>query len=472
VCESCQELKSGGLKLNHWKALADSQSFFFSGWCMSRLSVLLPQLQNWGCHNCGGCCREHQITITDAEHQRIERQCWTAADGVPADRPLMVSSAAGWRLNHQDDGACVFLDAAGLCRIHSKYGESAKPLACRMYPYAIHPAGSGLTASLRFSCPSVVQNLGAPVAAARVAVEALAAEAVAAKQSDVACPELRAGVPFDWSRLTRLLAWLERGLEQSGLPFVLRLQRLLGLLELLELAGTETVAEDSLGQLLPALYAASERAYPAVAVSAGSAGAQRPQRLALTMLRQLAAQLLRHDTAAMESSGPVRRLGLLCDGLRMTLGWGWVPEQSDPESVRVAFVERAGLSERRRRVRFTELESVLVGGRPEIDELFHRYFHVKLQGRAFCGPAFYGYSVIDGLRSLVLMYPAVLWVARLRAAAEGRGLLELRDVQAALATLDHNFGYSPVLALAGSRRRVRQLAQLRQIAPLVAWYGR
>ena len=132
MCESCQELKSGGLKLNHWKALAERQSFFFYGWCMSRLSVLLPQLQNWGCHNCGGCCREHQITITDAEHQRIERQGWTVADGVPADRPLMVSSAAGWRLNHQDDGACVFLDAAGLCRIHSKYGESAKPLACRM----------------------------------------------------------------------------------------------------------------------------------------------------------------------------------------------------------------------------------------------------------------------------------------------------------------------------------------------------
>ena len=56
--------------------------------------------------------------------------------------------------------------------------------------------------------------------------------------------------------------------------------------------------------------------------------------------------------------------------------------------------------------------------------------------------------------------------------SSGYGEAGLKDVQAALATLDHNFGYSPVLALAGSRRRVRQLAQLRQIAPLVAWYGR
>ena len=123
---------------------------------MSRISVLLPMLQNWNCHNCGGCCREHEITITESERQRIEDQGWVAADGVPTDRPLLVRGAAGWRLNHQADGACVFLDNRGLCRIHAKFGEQAKPLACRMYPYAIHPAGGSLTASLRFSCPSVV----------------------------------------------------------------------------------------------------------------------------------------------------------------------------------------------------------------------------------------------------------------------------------------------------------------------------
>ncbi|MFM8727943.1 MAG: hypothetical protein ACKON9_22785, partial [Planctomycetaceae bacterium] len=76
------------------------------------------------------------------------------------------------------------------------------------------------------------------------------------------------------------------------------------------------------------------------------------------------------------------------------------------------------------------------------------------------------------LRSLVLMYPAVLWVARLRAAGEDRAALQLRDVQAALAVLDHNFGYSPVLGLRSSRQRVQQLARLQQIAPLVVWYGR
>jgi lysine-N-methylase len=440
---------------------------------MSRVSVLLPMLQNWSCHNCGGCCREHEITITESERQRIEGQGWEAADGVPTDRPLLVRGAAGWRLNHQADGACVFLDDRGLCRIHAKHGEQAKPLACRMYPYAIHPAGWSLTASLRFSCPSVVQNLGLAITEARADIESLAAEATTSKSVEVPCPELRAGVEFDWGRMTRLLAWVERGLEQTAVPLSQRLQRLLLLLELLERSGPDTVSEESFLHLLPVLYMTAERAYPKVTdEAAGEQSEPVPQRIARVMLRQLVAQLMRHDTSETVSAGPLRRLRLLLDGVRMTLGLGLVPESPDPNSVRVAFVERPGLAGRRRRVRFSELERGYGGGRGVIDELFHRYFHVKLQGRAFCGPAFYGYSVIDGLRSLVLMYPAVLWVARLRAAGEDRAALQLRDVQAALAVLDHNFGYSPVLGLRSSRQRVQQLARLQQIAPLVVWYGR
>jgi hypothetical protein len=70
------------------------------------------------------------------------------------------------------------------------------------------------------------------------------------------------------------------------------------------------------------------------------------------------------------------------------------------------------------------------------------------------------------------MYPAVLWAARLRATKEGRNTLQRRDVEAALATLDHHYGYSPVLGMSASRQRIRQLAQMQQIAVLCAWYSR
>ncbi|MFN0197328.1 MAG: YkgJ family cysteine cluster protein, partial [Planctomycetaceae bacterium] len=132
---------------------------------MSSVSLQLPTIQSWSCHSCGGCCRQHEIEITLEEKERIEKQGWTPADGIPASTPVIVTTRHLWgkktyRLAHQPDGSCVFLDEKGLCRIHAKFGEPAKPLACRVYPYAFHPAGKSVVVSLRYSCPSVVANKG------------------------------------------------------------------------------------------------------------------------------------------------------------------------------------------------------------------------------------------------------------------------------------------------------------------------
>src|SRR5262245_45350268 len=121
---------------------------------MPRPPLELPTIQNWSCHNCGGCCRQHGIFITEAARVRIEKQGWGPDSGIPANQPLFVKEQSWFkkpwrRLAHQPDGACVFLNEQGLCRIHAKFGEEAKPLACRIYPYAFHPAGNKLAVSLR-----------------------------------------------------------------------------------------------------------------------------------------------------------------------------------------------------------------------------------------------------------------------------------------------------------------------------------
>src|SRR5208282_2149874 len=94
----------------------------------------LPVIQNWDCHVCGNCCKEYVVTITDEERQRIEAQGW---DGDPelGGMPPVIKSGPWWsrqyRLNHREDGSCVFLTEDGRCRIHAKYGFETKPLACR-----------------------------------------------------------------------------------------------------------------------------------------------------------------------------------------------------------------------------------------------------------------------------------------------------------------------------------------------------
>jgi len=431
--------------------------------------LLLPVFQNWACHNCGGCCREHVIGITAEEKQQIEAQGWSAADGVPDDSPLFVPLGTGWRINHQADGACVFLAPNGLCRIHSKFGESAKPLACRLYPYAIHPAGHIVTASLRFSCPSVVQNLGPAVSSVRSTVEALAREVVPASYRNTPAPDLRSGLPFDWPRMTRLLAWIERGLSDSSIAFPLRLQRVLLWTSLLGRAESEALSDEHFGDLVKLLYEAASRALPDAAATAAA-----PNGLAKMMFRQFLAQLLRHDTAASLARSFRVRLRLLVEGLRFTSGRGSIPRLPDPNSVRVAFVERPGVSRPAvvPRIPFSAAEAPLASWEAEWDELFTRYFHVKLQGMHFCGAAFYGYPVLSGFYSLALMLPATLWTARVRAASEQRTHLLRRDLEAALATIDHNFGYSEVFSLPSSRKRIDQLAAMDQLGRIVAWYSR
>jgi lysine-N-methylase len=443
---------------------------------MAAPGVVLPVIQNWSCHNCGGCCREHQIGVTDEEKSRIERQNWTAADGIITDRPLIVPLGNGWRLNHQSDGACVFLDPQGLCRMHAKFGESSKPLACRTYPYAVHPAGTSVTVSLRFSCPSVVQNIGRPVPQQRQSIEQLVSEIVPGKYRAGAAPDLTTGRSLSWSQLQQIQAWLLRSISAPGARLTTRVLRTLAWVELLEQAPADGLGAEHLGSLLKLLHEAAARAIPEERTAA-----PQPKRLARLMFRQFVAQLLRHDTDLTARSGVFGRLRLLLEGVRFTFGIGRVPRQTDPVSVRVAFPDpdahrgpeaSGGHAQAGRTApRFSDLESPCGGRLTEIDDLLTRYWLVKLEGLHFCGAAFYGMSVVDGIRSLALMTAAIHWAARYRARRRGATEVSLIDVQAALATLDHNFGYSPVLGLRSSRNRIVQLAKLEQISVLLDWYS-
>src|SRR6185503_6801718 len=127
------------------------------------MSITLPTIQNWSCHSCGDCCRQ-KVLVTEADRRRILEQKWSAADGVPVGEAAFVKIRGEYLLAHQADGACVFLDGNNRCRIHAKFGESAKPLACRVFPFSFYPTGQrSVGLGLRFDCPSVAGNRGAGI---------------------------------------------------------------------------------------------------------------------------------------------------------------------------------------------------------------------------------------------------------------------------------------------------------------------
>lgn len=439
---------------------------------MTSRSFKLPVIQNWSCHNCGGCCREHVIEITEVEKKRIEKQNWKVDDGIDLSRPVIQSLGAGrWRLSHRSDGACVFLNEDGLCRIHDRFGEAAKPLACRVYPYAFHPAGNGLSTSLRFSCPSVVRNAGTAVADQKSELQILAAAVTSGKKTDTAAPLIHSAADrgpqrVSWDDFHQFLTALDTEVGDESVHFAVRLMRILSWLELVQQSQFETIKGPRLTEFLELVTSASRTAQPD-----NDLPEHRPGRLGRVLFRLLTAQLSRHDTEAHRQAGLSFRWKLATAAAGFASGMGTVPQLEGSSSVATAFGNPFDQPSARR-VRFADLEQPFHGRTSQIDELFERYFRVKIQGIHFCGPAFYDQDLVQGFHNLALMYPSVLWLARQRAWASGRSELSIEDVQAALATADHNFGYSPAIGMKTTQSRISQLVQMKQLTALVEWYSR
>ena len=417
---------------------------------MARPNLRLPVIQNWSCHNCSGCCRQHLIEITDEERLRIEKQNWQVSDGIPAGRPVVVKHGAGWRLNHQDDGGCIFLNEEGLCRIHAKFGEPAKPLACQVYPYALHPSGKDVTVSLRFSCPSVVENKGTPLAEQTKELNRIAKAVTEGKKLDTPPPSISPGQTLEWPDVLQLTEALDRTFADPSAPFDVQLHRALFWVNLVGEMSFDVVRGEQLKELLDIICEEAAIQIPS------SPEPQSPSRSGRMLFRMLVAQYARRDTASDLNSGWKGRYRLLRAAIRYARGRGTVPV----------------LHEKFSDVPFAAIEEEFGPPPEETNELFTRYFRVKIQGLHFCGSAYYRVPFVEGFYSLALMVPVVLWLARALAIGAGRTELQREDIVTALTIADHHHGYSPALGSRAARSRTRSLAKSGDIPRLISWYRR
>ena len=104
-----------------------------------------------------------------------------------------------------------------------------------------------------------------------------------------------------------------------------------------------------------------------------------------------------------------------------------------------------------------------------METLLTRYLRVKVQGLHLCGRAAYGESLIDGMRTMVLVVSVTLWIAKWVAASRGRTAWTLDDLIEAITIVDHNHAYSPAFGTHSSLARVRMLQQLGDLERLLAW---
>lgn len=415
------------------------------------IKLSLPQAQNWSCHNCGGCCKQHGIVITVEERDRIASQGWTEADGIPSDWYVEEKSVASknWlRMAHRDDGSCVFLDDKGLCKIHGKFGEPAKPLACRIYPYVFHPAGGRMAVSLRFSCPSVVRNLGTPIEKNRSELRGIAKLVVPDGAMKLPPPSISATESSDWNDFRRLVDALDDTVTAEDLSLAERLRIAVIWVKLIGQAKLTDITGDRLGELINIL---GQGAYAEVTEGESLSPVTK---MGWVQFRLLVGHYCRADTHADRRGGWQNRVRLL------KAAWSFASGKGNATPFLDDF----------RPVPFDDLQSANMPLPDSFDELITRYLSVKIRGLHFCGRAYYDVPFSEGFLSLALVVPVIATLARWVALSDDRCEIDTKDVVRAIAVADHHHGFSPALGRPAFRRRVRLLTKTGDLEALIGHY--
>jgi lysine-N-methylase len=419
-------------------------------WPVRNLSVI----QNWDCHGCGECCHEYEVHVTAAERQRIAAQGWDKEPAI-GSTPLFVRVGPWWRrkwrLNTRgSDDACVFLNEQGRCRIHAKFGGPAKPLACQVYPFTLNPAGDHWRVGIRFACPSVANNLGRPASAHRDDLRAYGEaleerEGVHVSRNGNAPPPLQIGQRVEWDGIEQFSRALLDVLNQPDEPIERRLRQCLALAAICRQAKFDKLAGKRLAEFLNLLtHSLSD-------VERDPEVVGQPSWVGRILFRQVTAVYARRDTGPRQGISRDGRLALLRAAWRFARGTGRVPRVHGllPEAS------------------FEQLEGP-AGALPEpTTKLLERYYRVKVESYQFFGPTNFNAGFWEGLESLLLTFPATMWLSRMF-----RELPRDQAVSQALRMVDDNFGYNRLLGTRRQRLSTRLLASRGELTKLIAWYSR
>jgi len=420
----------------------------------------LPVVQNWDCSGCSACCRSYYIPVSSEERKRIEGQGWEHEaefkETAYFAREGSWLSGRSYRLNHRSDGACVFLGADNRCRIHAKFGAAAKPLACRIYPFLLVPAGDHWRLGLRFACPSAASSHGQPLAnhLAEVREYAAALEADSPGIFDAPPTPLQRGQLVPWADLLRIASTLSRILGDTNHPVERRWRKVLGLATLcrgLQFDGggdaKKMITGGRLSEMLHVLGDAVEEETPT------AADVPRPGWVGRIVFRQMAAVYSRKDHGLEKGTAQRGPLGRVLAAARFALGRGRIP----PVNSLIGAIGFAAVEEP-------------AGPLPaDADAALTRYYQMKVESLQFRGATNFDLPFWDGLESLAMTFPAIAWLGRVFSSG---GLSREESLIRALRMVDDNFGFNKLLGLSRQKFALKLLAARGELTRLIAWYGR
>ena len=408
------------------------------------LAILDLEKQRYSCHGCGDCCRDFSVQLREEDLERLNSQGWEQELG----EPITVEFRGRRYLRQREDGACLFLQEDGLCRIHAKFGFHEKPVACRLFPFNLAPDARGTHAGLNFACRSVRANRGANLDSHRKDLERALREVP--ESAAVAPPRLAGELRAEASEVEVVADRLDGWLGRTEIPLTIRLDGFAWLAQSLGSASFEDVRGDRIGELLDLLVGVLPDELVHLPVESPGGGQRR-------QLRQAVFARIEDPRFTGDEQRPslAARMEQWSRSRRFTKGRGRVPGLARGWKVPASFQD------------IDALPAIQAG--PDIADLVERWLRSTIRGGRAWGSGYYGWSIVDGLQALSLDAACLGWLSRAHAAGEGAPEVTIGSVDEAMGRIDRARGRAVWLGSAGERLRLRYFHADDGLRRLVRW---
>ena len=378
------------------------------------------------CTRCGDCCRSGNVMLGPGEEERLRTLDWRGREADLESVPTVVSTTVGdgrvRRLARREDGACIYLGADQLCQIHRHFGGDAKPLMCRLYPFAFYRLAERFAVDCSFSCRSISEGSGASLAERVPEWTALLGEGATREER-----------PHRLTRQRTLSGELLWGFEHYLLGFLADeslslFDRVRCCLQFVRLATTGDPATPSAAKLREAIGAGLPRQ---IADIPRDDGMDRTQRVIFYHWLFLA--LNPSPANADLLSGPGLRKE---DQRRLAAAQRFVSQQG-------AWIDNRELVVTWRQIAAVDAAVVTAHSSP----LLERYLAAKIIGQRSLVAHNEELPLVEAVPVFLLSYPMAIWTARALAAERGAAVASETDLRRALALLDRTLGQISLASL-------------------------
>jgi Fe-S-cluster containining protein len=409
--------------------------------------------QNWSCISCGRCCGIWDIPITPQEKARIERLKIPGFDFKTQNYFIPVK---GHRLFviKKDGKSCVFLDKDNYCVIHKHHGEAVKALACRMYPYNISLWEDEINSvSFRFDCTAVSTNQGKTLTKHKNTINTLINELLK-KGSKKNSAVYRDNLKPELSNL-RVIAHSYKELifaDSSSLNTKIYFASCL-----------VTFHENPKNKqdiLNPVEFETASLTYlkeQDELINATVKSADKADKITLLRFYYILTGYIRVDEHTRLKGFFAGRLGRAKAILKFITGKGNMHQFGDeyPDTSGIKMIDAI------EKISFHK----------ETESIIKRYFASQLESLHFCGKHGLNLTFEEGMRHLLLAYPAIMSITALIATAEKRTETQLNDIYKALRIVDHTFYHSPFFKLKHIKKMVNCLTSEKVFPSILNTFG-